>query len=219
MRLVGFGCSWTFGSELHDPNISNENHHANTRYRNNNVWLGRLANRLNCEFDNHGEPANSNFAIAQQVSQYFLNNHNESEKIIVCVGWTAKLRMSWYGPGWIHNGFAHKESGWFYSNKEWTTNSTEETFDMYTDNAKLFVNSICNSKNIPILQFNAIGEHKATNYDNYFIDGSTMDAMLKRSMKEDDRNNFFCKGDHPNEEGHEYFTIRLTDFVKSHIID
>lgn len=217
MRLIGFGCSWTYGSELVDPDVGDEYHKENIPFRESNCWLGRLANRLGCEFDNRAEPANSNFAIAQQIAQYFLNSYN-NEKIIICIGWTAKTRMSWYDTKWIHNGFVNAENGWTRSAKEWVIRSTDETYEMYTNNAKLFANSICKLKGVPIIQFNAIGSHESTNYDNYFIDGSTMDTMLRRAMQEDSRKQFFCKGDHPNVEGHEYFTRRLTDFVKSHII-
>ena len=218
MKLVGFGCSFTYGSELVDPNIDEDNHHAYTRYRNNNVWLGRLASKLGYQFDNLAEPANSNFAIAQQVSNYFLNTYDPQDKIIICLGWTAKTRMSWYSTNWVHNGFASDQHGWYRSAREWVNNSTEESHNLYTDNAKFIVNSICKSMNIPIIQFNAIGYHKTTQYPNYFIDGNTMDSMIRRAMAEDNRLNLVAKDGHPNEAGHEYFTIRLTEFVKSHII-
>jgi len=218
MKLVGFGCSFTYGSELVDPSIGTDNHHANTRYRNKNVWLGRLANNLGYQFDNLAEPANSNFAIAQQVSNYFLNTYDPQDKIIICLGWTAKTRMSWYSTKWIHNGFAGDQHGWYRSCREWVNNSTEESHNLYTDNAKFIVNSICKSMNIPIIQFNALGHHKTTQYPNYFIDGSSMDSMIRRAMAEDNRLNLIAKDGHPNEAGHEYFTIRLTEFVKSHII-
>ena len=46
-----------------------------------------------------------------------------------------------------------------------------------------------------------------------------MDSMLRLAMQEDSlKKFFFCKGDHPTLKAHEYFTRRLTDFVKSHII-
>ena len=218
MKLVGFGCSFTYGSELVNPSIGKDNHHANTHYRNKNVWLGRLANNLGYQFDNLAEPANSNFAIAQQVSNYFLNTYDPQDKIIICLGWTAKTRMSWYSTKWIHNGFAGDQHGWYRSCREWVNNSTEESHNLYTDNAKFIVNSICKSMNIPIIQFNAIGHHKTTQYPNYFIDGSSMDSMIRRAMAEDNRLNLIAKDGHPNEAGHEYFTIRLTEFVKSHII-
>tara|TARA_B100001093_G_scaffold515028_1_gene590410 strand:+ start:759 stop:1418 length:660 start_codon:yes stop_codon:yes gene_type:complete len=217
MRLVGFGCSFTYGSELLDSTLEDSNHPDNYEYREKNVWLGRLAEDLNLKYDNRGEPANSNFAIAQQVSQYILNNSTDDE-IIICVGWTARTRMSWFDDRWVHNGFASNENGWHASAKEWVINSNKESHIMYTENAKLIVNSICKANNIPILQFNALGTHETTNYPNYFIDGFSMDNMLRRAMKEDDRLNLIASGGHPNEAGHEYFTIRLTDFVKSHII-
>ena len=126
--------------------------------------------------------------------------------------------MSWYDTKWTHNGFADSNNGWEDSAKEWVTRADDHTFDMWTENAKFIVNSICKAKDIPIIQFNALGTHSTTKYPNYFIDGGTMDSMLRRAEHEDDRLKLFAHGQHPNEEGHEYFTIRLTDFVKSHII-
>lgn len=228
MKLVGFGCSFTYGSELVDPEVGTEFHHENTRYRESNVWLGRLANKLDVTWDNLAEPANSNFAIAQQVADYFLNTRNPDEKIVVCVGWTNRTRMSWLGKGWTHNngqgftwthnGFAGDEHGWAKSAREWVLNSNSESHDMFTHNAKLMVNSICSANNVPILQFNALGEHKSTNYPNYFIDGVSMDSMIKRAMQDDPRLDLVASDGHPNEAGHEYFTIRLHDFAKQRII-
>jgi len=105
---------------------------------------------------------------------------------------------------------------WKYSNKEWTVNKIDHTY--WTDAAKLFVNSVCKLHNIPILQFNALGKHKPAHYDNYFLDGLTMESMLKDAQQSDDRLDLFASGGHPNEAGHEYFTIRLHDFAKDCII-
>jgi len=229
MKLVGFGCSFTYGSELVDPKIArvwddsshnfNESHYKNIPWRTKNCWLGRLAHNLGYKFDNLAQPANSNFAIAQQVSNYFLNTYNPEDKIIICVGWTEKARMSWYTKNtWTHNGFAGNRHGWPQSAREWVIKSDIESYDMYTDNAKFIVNSICKSMNIPVIQFNALDHHKATQYSNYFIDGNSMDGMLRRAMAEDERLNLLAGGGHPNEAGHEYFTVRLTEFVKSNII-
>jgi len=43
MKLIGFGCSFTYGSELLDPNVAWDRHHENTLYREKHVWLGQLA--------------------------------------------------------------------------------------------------------------------------------------------------------------------------------
>ena len=229
MKLVGFGCSFTYGSELLDPELIDtwnedsesfvwDRHHQNTPYRESNCWLGLLSQRMDCPWDNRAEPANSNFAIAQQVSDYFINLRDTQEKIVICVAWTEKTRFSWYGDRWTHNGFAGEQAGWFASTKEWVTHSTEQSHNMWTRNAKLMVNSICASHGVPILQFDALGSHKPDSYPNYFINGASMDSMLKRAEQNDDRLDLFAEGGHPNEAGHEYFTIRLHEFAKERII-
>ena len=218
MKLVGFGCSFTYGSELQSPDIPWDRHHSNTRYRESNCWLGLLAKRMDCEFDNRAEPANSNMAIAQQIADYFINLRDPNEPIVICIGWTERTRMSWYSNHWTHNGFAGEQDGWFASAKEWVTFSTDQSHKMFTQNAKLIANSICKAHDVPILQFNAIGRHPTTQYDNYFIDGANMDSMLKRAQTEENSLNLFASGGHPNEHGHLYFTKPLHLFAKERII-
>jgi hypothetical protein len=218
LKLVGFGCSFTYGSELQAPNVPWDRHHANTRYRESKCWLGLLANKFQCEYDNRAEPANSNFAIAQQVADYFINLRDPSEPIAICIGWSERTRMSWYSDHWTHNGFAGEQDGWFASTKEWVTFSTNASHSMFTQNAKLIVNSICQAHAVPILQFNALGIHEPTRYANYFADGASMDSMLKRAAQDDESLDLFASGGHPNEAGHEYFTKRLYLFAKERII-
>jgi hypothetical protein len=220
VKLVGFGCSFTYGSELVDPGIGTEFHHANTRYRESNVWLGQLAKLLDATFDNRSEPGNSNYAIQYQFADWFNNNRNPDEHTVVCVAWTGLPRFSWLSDKWYHNNFisnSHLDNNiWKYSNREWTINKVDHNY--WTDAARLFVNSVCKLHNIPILQFNALGDHKSTKYPNYFLDGSTMTSMLKNAQQNDDRLDLFASGGHPNELGHEYFTIRLHEFAKERII-
>jgi hypothetical protein len=218
VKLVGFGCSFTYGSELVDPNIDPNDHWANNRYRNEHSWLGRLANKFGCVYDNLSQPANSNFAISYQVANYIQNSRNDKEHIVICVGWSDHNRMSWYSDHWMHNGFVTSKDIWANTKKEWLVNSTDDSNHLYTNTAKLFVNSICNFYNIPILQFNALGDHSTTVYENYFNDGGSMNFMLNSAEQEDSRLNLFASGGHPNESGHEYFTIRLHEFAKQRII-
>ncbi len=216
MKLVGFGCSFTYGSELYDPKISTENHHENTRYRQNNVWLGRLANKLGATFDNRSEPANSNYAIQYQFADWFNNNRDPNETVVVCIGWTESQRFSWLDESWTHNGTVRNEQKFFHSRKDWIVSNVDHNY--WTDAAKLFVNSVCKLHDIPILQFNALGHHKSTKYDNYFLDGIAMETVLESAQVSDSRLDLFASGGHPNEAGHEYFTIRLHDFAKERII-
>ena len=220
MKLVGFGCSFTYGSELVDPEIGTEFHHENTRYRESNVWLGQLAKLLDATWDNRAEPSNSNYAIQYQFTDWFNNSRDSREQVVVCVGWTSLDRMSWLGDKWYHNGFIGTGTEPMYkqSHRDWIINGTDKTKALHTETAKLFVNSVCKLHDIPILQFNVLGVHKPAHYDNYFLDGLTVQSVLKDAQRSDDRLNLFASGGHPNEAGHEYFTIRLHDFAKEHII-
>jgi len=219
VKLVGFGCSFTYGSELVNPELDfqgAEFHRRNTRYRESNVWLGQLAKRLNATWDNRAEPANSNYAIQYQFADWFNNNRNPSERVAVCVAWTDITRFSWLDDTWTHNGTVRNDEKFLHSRKDWITSDVDHNY--WTDAAKLFVNSVCKLNNIPILQFNAIGVHSNTNYSGYFVDGSTMEDVLKQAQSEDDRKQLFASGGHPSEVGHFWFTKRLTLFAKEHIL-
>ena len=207
MKLVGFGCSFTYGSELVDPTVGTD-HHANTRYRHRNVWLGQLAKRFDCEYDNLAEPANSNYAIQYQVADYLNNTWKRDEQIVVCVAWTEPARFSWLDETWTHNGTVRNNEKFLHSRSDWLKSSVRHEY--WTDAAKLNVNAVCKYYDIPILQFNAIGEHSTTKYPNYFLDGATMQSVLQPEH--------FASGGHPNEVGHEWFTKRLHLFAKEHII-
>jgi len=210
LKLVGFGCSFTYGSELQSPDVSWDRHRENTRYREQHSWLGCLATRFNCVFDNLAQPANSNYAIQYQVTDYINNTWKTDEQIIICVAWTEPARFSWLDTIWVHNGFISNEGETKFTNshKEWLVSSVDHNY--WTDAAKLNVNAVCKYHNIPILQFNAIGKHSTTTYPNYFLDGATMQSVLHPEH--------FASGGHPNELGHEWFTKRLYLFAKERII-
>jgi len=219
VKLVGFGCSFTYGSELVNPELNfqgAEFHRRNTRYRESNVWLGQLAKRLNATWDNRAEPANSNYAIQYQFADWFNNNRNPSERVAVCVAWTDITRFSWLDDTWTHNGTVRNDEKFLHSRKDWITSDVDHNY--WTDAAKLIVNSVCKLNSIPILQFNALGVHSTTNYSGYFVDGSTMEDVLKQAQSEDDRKQLFASGGHPSEVGHFWFTKRLTLFAKEHIL-
>jgi len=208
VKLVGFGCSFTYGSELQSPDIDPNDHWANNRYRNQHCWLGQLAKRFSAEMDNLAQPANSNYAIQYQVADYINNTWNRNEQIIICVAWTEPARFSWLDDVWTHNGTVRDDEKFLHSRSDWLKSSVDHNY--WTDAAKLNVNAVCKYYNIPILQFNAIGKHTTTQYPNYFLDGATMQSVLEPEH--------FASGGHPNELGHEWFTKRLYLFAKEHII-
>ena len=79
MKLVGFGCSFTYGSELQDQDLEmdSEYYRANTPYREKHCWLGQLAEMSGCSFDNRSEPSGSNLSIQEKFAAWFIRSKNE----------------------------------------------------------------------------------------------------------------------------------------------
>ena len=216
MKLIGFGCSFTYGSELIDPNIDEwDRHHSNTAYRERHCWLGELADRLDIDYTNLAEPGASNYSIQEKFASYI---HSCDNNIIICVGWTSHLRNSWWSDReqrWVHDGFIRNENETLFgaSFKEWLIHSHKRC-EQVTLNAKLFVNSVCKSKDIKILQFDALANVNSPRYPNYHMQGRSMQDVLMAEGKMLGRE-FLASGGHPNEAGHRHYLDLMMEWIKA----
>ena len=218
MKLVGFGCSFTYGSELIDPELEKYNysfwdrHHENSPYRERHVWLGELADQLDCDYENWAQPSCSNYAISQIFYDWFTKRDTQ-EDVLVCVAWTATDRMSWWDNEWVHDGFIRYDSEKRYkaSFKDWLTYPSRNLENTY--HAKLFVNSVCSQYNIKLLQFDALDNDNERNYPNFHMQGT---SMIKLLIQEGERLNkeFLASGRHPNELGHKYYVKLLLEWMQ-----
>ena len=165
MKFVGFGCSFTYGSELHDPEVESEFHWANTRYRERHCWLGQLAARAGGTWDNWGQPSGSNYSTQFEFARWFERSYSPDEPVVVAVAWTAPYRMSWWDDArdrYVHDGFLRNHGVADFGNvtpedapfvpafKTWLTNSSGNS-DRITSAAKLFVNSVCTARNLSLI--------------------------------------------------------------------
>lgn len=224
MILVGIGCSFTQGAGLAaDPLQSYE---YNTPYREKNCWVGQLADKLGQGYINLGDGGAGNFAIGQNFARFInYDLHMCDEPIMVCVGWTQVDRMSWWDEEahcWAHSGWwneqgiipwkglAGRANKFENSRKEWLLHSQGGEGDgnqALTDSAKLLVNSVCESKNIPLLQFNALGDHHTYHdYKNYYLPDTNVQDYLKPDQ-------IIPNDLHPNELGHSDIASRLYNFI------
>jgi len=234
MKLIGFGCSFTYGSELLDPSIPVlspkgelwDRHVQNTQYREKHVWLGQLAEKLNCNYLNLAEPACSNYAISHIFYNWLTTNDHQD--CVVCVAWTSADRMSWWHDDkWVHDGFIRneQESKFQWSFKEWLALSYDN-HGIVTSQAKLFVNSVCEARQIPIIQFDALDNVNDKNkYSNYHQRGLSMKQCLKNEQKRLNRpgppadgpplkKTFLTNGNHPTESGHAYYVKLMTAWIR-----
>jgi len=219
MILVGLGCSFTEGSGLAEDPL--QSYEYNTPYREKNCWVGQLAVKLGQKYINLGDASASNFSITQNFARFInYDLHRCNEPIMVCIGWTQVDRMSWWDDKsyhWSHSNWGPKvdkvtelkeiKSRFKNSRKEWLLHSQGGN-QALTDSAKLFVHSVCKTRNIPLIYFNAIGEHHTNhNYENYYLpDINTLDYLKKDQIIPDDG--------HPNELGHKDIALRLYNFIK-----
>ena len=220
MKLVGFGCSFTYGSELMDPELEDDydRHYDNIPYREKHCWLGQLAEMLDCSFDNRASPASSNYSIQEEFADWFDGRLPDSNDVI-CIGWTNHLRTSWWSDDdqrWIHDGFIRNEDEKLFhdSFKEWLALSYERNATI-TNHAKLFVNSVCQANNIKIVQFNALC-NIPTPYE--FINFHQGDQNMQNVLRnEGDRLNkdFLAPGEHPNEAGHKHYAKMLHSWIEA----
>ena len=229
MKLIGFGCSFTYGSELLTPELERilQQKLENIKYRESKVWLGVLAKRLGLEVDNYAQPSCSNYAIQEKFAEWF-NSRDKQQSVIVLIGWSGHQRTSWWHEkeSWIHARHSHKHDGIDQCRLD-SKNLFEDSLRDYmkysikrskevTNNAKLFVNSVCKSHNIPIIQFNAWPEVVTNSYQlsNYHQGDQNMKTVLKEEGIRLNKN-FLAEGEHPNELGHEYYVEMLYSWIKA----
>lgn len=103
-RLVAFGDSWTYGSELMDPDIPanrGDYDERNHGYRLRHAWPARLAEMLSMdECVNLGTAARSNDTILRDLKSWlategYLSGRTPGDSV-VCVGWTSPERRDFY---------------------------------------------------------------------------------------------------------------------------
>lgn len=117
-RLVAFGDSWTYGSELRDPQLTDctgDYDCRNDAWRLRHAWPQQLADRLGItEVINLGMAARSNDTIARQLREWLATEGyltgRTTEQLLVCIGWTSPERRDFYfrSPDQPHN----PDQGW-----------------------------------------------------------------------------------------------------------
>lgn len=84
-KIVGFGDSFVFGSELQD----NDDGHKS--------WIGLAAEKLGVEYQTTAVPGCGNENISRQILTYFSNNAGDDT--LAVINWTWGARWDFYIPG------------------------------------------------------------------------------------------------------------------------
>ena len=82
MKIVSFGDSFIYGSELEDNTDGSR------------AWPGLIANQLGCEYQTLANPGCGNESIAMQIMHYF--SANTTQDTLAVINWTWTQRWDFY---------------------------------------------------------------------------------------------------------------------------
>ena len=205
--IVGFGCSWIFGSEI-------GNSYPGDPHRLENCILGQIGKNLNLPTVNFGEPGSSLTSMLWNFCDWAQNTENISEHLVI-VGLTYDNRESWWPED------QSKKTHWQKKSRvELNTYTTTETDDEWTDFVKTyatysnhdelramrywqtvnFLDSFCYKHNIPLLQINVYRPTKPVQISSLYDSTENMVEMLTKQIPRT-LTILLSPGTHPNENG------------------
>lgn len=198
-KLVGFGCSWMYGSELENPEDDN--------------FLNLLGPN-----DNFSEPGNTIHGIFHTFMEYQYSHKNED--VIYVFALTDASRQSWYDNAdykWKHSTWIQHNDDYgskFYEDfKNYVVNSDCEQLRAITHRslALSMINS-CKAHNCRYIMFNSL-PNPATIQDNNFLWPKT--SMIEALTNEQSKGKkiYLYPGGHPTSTGHKWVANKLKDFI------
>jgi hypothetical protein len=211
--LIAFGCSFTYGDELLDPNIKpgepcNSRH--NDDYRNSHCYAGIVAEHFGLDFVNTAFPGGSLESI--RYALYWAEKNYNLENTVLLAGITQAHRMSYFdqdlsGIPWNK----HRHSTWLKGDTitEWGKLNQSwyklcfcnewEKFNLY-QTVKTFEGANASTVLLPVFKNEPDFESKCK-----------ADFVLEKEL---DKNHCAPNG-HPNESGHQKIAIRLIEYINS----
>lgn len=227
-KLVAFGCSWTYGDELVDPDlklsdniVGEKRDQLESEYRLQNCFSGLLAKHYNLEYENFGFPGASEESIRYALN-WFIENHDVANTCIL-VAHTDPSRKSWFNsqqtdPPW--NRFVHSpwlktpnpqiDALWYQMQKMWLGLSYHRDWvnNNFIETVQLFDWVSYNYK-IPVIQVKALQNH-VTPPCKRFVNAETslQEILFKQQHK-------FMPGGHPTDSGHKILSKHLIDYIDS----
>lgn len=191
LTLIANGDSWTFGSEIVDPELVAANstaghvcefdfHENNDSYRIPRTYPSCLAKLLDADVVNLAWPADDNESILRRTLNYLTKNYIEpkisTDNILVVVGWSSPERNSfWFKndeqselfrlwpnvPAFNHS--AQEKIWQLYVTYLW---NAEEYIPRFIMNC-LQLENFCKAHNIKFLQFNSFYQSPQENIDRW----------------------------------------------------
>ena len=211
--LIAFGCSFTYGDELIDPNIKPGepcNSRYNDTYRNRHCYAGIVAEHYGLNFVNTAFPGGT--LESMRYALYWASQNYDLQNTVLLVGITQAHRKSYFdqqlsGIPW--NKFRHStwlkdntNSEYYDLNKLWQKLCLSPEYEQFNLFQTIMAFEGANALTVMLPVFenesNFESKHKA-------------DFVLEREL---DKTHYAPNG-HPNETGHIEIAKRLIKYIDS----
>jgi hypothetical protein len=236
-RVIAFGCSWTYGDELIDPQFRHLNetefrdhYDENKPWRLANCYAGLVADHYGLELENCAFPGSS-LESMRWTMNWMMQNRNDLEDTLWLVGLTNATRISWFNPlhqvsqkdpswnrhlhsTWLTQPNPDIDDNWFQLQKLWLGMSYHREWADY--NHKMTVNLFDYAQQrtgATVIQFNVLPNNYQTTAPTFLYNNSSWQEILISKRKELDIEPF-ASGGHPNEKGHEIISKHLLEHIK-----
>lgn len=231
-RIVVFGDSWSYGSDLVDPalvpKLESEGYglqdaeykyfHENVAYREKHRYSNLLSDLLSIPVENYSEPGISLVGMKARFINWLSEQINLDDTIVI-FSTTDCERYSFYSneaKRWIHSSFLQYNRKDHRLHEMWklhlTTSSCKELSDYTLKECVMSTRALCKEHNIKWMYAPVFPQNSHGIVDDDYV----MTFSMKELMEIEERNghNIWAWGEHPNELGHKLIAKHLISFMK-----
>lgn len=234
-KLVCFGCSWTFGSELIAPELVsgdlNQAEYAteNQTYRRTHSYPGLIANAFDLELVDLSFPGSSLESMRWNFLWWCKQQAYLGDSLLL-VGLTDSTRQSWYNPthkksdrntfqnshvhsAWLTQENVNIEKYWYDLQKLWVSASFSLAWAEYNFAQTIMLFDYARIQfQLPVVQVNMLPNPYTTSVPSLLYPRLSFKEILDQRQTSSEQA-LFAQGGHPNENGHKI----IADFLIEHV--
>jgi hypothetical protein len=227
-EVVIFGCSWAWGDELLNPELTIDKDDVNyviahTPYREATQFAGVIAKHLDAKITNYGINGGSNVSSQWEFLRWLDKQYDSTKKYLVINSITEADRTTWYNTtnsvdqykhsvcviGNFDDSDPHAEKWNQFSKHHLVFSSHRELKKLtYMQTIELF-HGACQTRNIDLIQVNV---WPLLDTLNYHPESLVMPKQGLRDLLTDTK--LLAPRLHPNAQGHEYIANLLIPEIK-----
>jgi hypothetical protein len=232
-RIVCFGDSWTYGSDLVDPALipilEKEGHsvqdaeykyfHENLPYREEHRYSNILQKALEIPVDNLSESGDSLIGMRVKFIEWIQQQPEDCSDTQVIFATTSHERYSFYSAKdkqWLSSGYLQYGDRHHPLVEHWKRHlvhsSSPELHDYTLLDFVMSSRALCKERNMKWVYAPVFPKRTQGNIDDKFVtEWSMMDVCTQRAME---GHKVWAWGEHPNELGHQFIAKYLISFMK-----